>query len=203
MGTPVLIILLGQVLLGTLFGAVFLRLGCWIFNKMAGRTTATSQTLAGNDPTKKQPVPNIRNVSSVNKDDKNPFAAPGSYVTDVATVDGGRGVPTPSFLKAMAIMFAYSITGFAIGVGLGIMLSFLSPANGQTARSAGITVAAFNFASVFINFCVLGVIVRYALPTTFGKAAIVTILTAVSAIILALVVFVPILLFSLFFGLAQ
>lgn len=185
-------IMLIQVLVISLFGAVFLRLGCWAFNKMSGRQSVSRNSITSKS---KQPMPEIQNVSPISKDDKNPFAAPTSYAMEGAVVvDESKGVPTPSFIKALAIMFVYSLTGFVIGFCLSYVISWITPTN---ARSVGATVAAFNFASVFINFCLLAVIIRFALPTTAGKSAIVTVLTVVFAIVVALIIFVPIAWFSM------
>lgn len=187
-------ILLVQILVVSLMGAVFLRLGCWAFNKMSGRQAAMQNKYATQS---QKPMPNIQNVAAT-KDDKNPFAAPTSYAMDGAVVvDESLGVPTPSFLKALAIMCTYAFTGIAIVFCMTFMLSSIEPSGVQTSRTTGATVAAFNFASVFINFCLLGVIIRYALPTTAGKAAIVTVLTATFAIITGLIIFVPLALFML------
>ena len=183
-------ILLFQILIVSLIGAVFLRVGCWAFNKISGRESAAQKKYG---PQPQKPMRNIQNVSAT-KDDKNPFAAPTSYVMDGAVVvDEIRGVPTPSFLKAMAIMCTYAFTGIAMGFCVTFALSSFEPSG---ARTTGATVAAFNFASAFTNFCLLGVIIRYALPTTAGKAALVAVLTATFVIIIGLVIFVPIMFMS-------
>lgn len=181
-------IALVQVVVVSLFGAVLLHLACWAFNKISRREAA----LQKKSVTKLQkPMPNIQNVSATAKDDKNPFAAPKNYAIDGAAVgDESPGVPMPSFLKAIAIMFTYAITGFAILFCMALAISLIEPSDGRT------TLTVFNFASVFVNFCLLGVIIRYALPTTAGKAALVTVFTVTFAIVIGLVIFVPIMFVS-------
>ena len=175
-----LIALVVQVGIISLVGGVLLRIACWIFNKMSNGQTASNVGGPTHDRS-------IENVKPKNAGEKNPFAAPASY--GPSPMAGEQGVPTPTFLRAVAIVFANMLTMFAVGFCLSILASRFA-----SSASAGI----FNFGGVFINVFVLAAIVKYALPTTFGKSAIVTILTLVLGVVASLLVFVPILIFTTF-----
>ena len=173
-----LLTVLVQVVILSLVGGVMLRLACWIFNKMSA--AGASANVDEGDVENRQ----IENVTPQNTGEQNPFAAPASY--GPSPLAGEQGVPTPTFLKAVAIIFATTLTTFAAAF---CLLGLLSQLENST-----FGVAIVNFGSAFIPFCLLGLIIKYALPTTFGKSAIVTIILAAIGLVFSLLVFGPIML---------
>jgi hypothetical protein len=161
-----------QAVIGSLVGAVILRAACSWYNSMVGRSSGRKGY--ANPPPAPGQLPTHGN---------NPYASPTTYShmpdrTDV-------GVPEPDFGKAWLISFVTilinGMIGFVVGLAIGL--------GGAAAGAQGaVPVIISMVVSIPISFLVFAGMLTAMLPTSFGRAAIVTLLYFVISLLVGLAI---------------
>lgn len=147
-------------LIGSLIGAVILRVACALFNKLFGK-----ELLSPTDQPEFQPVakPLVKTADSAS-----PYAPPMAPLTQSNSTGGYvRGVPKPSFGKAFLICFLATIANAVLVFALGMITGFVS--NGQAQDFAMLRFAILGFV-VLGSFFMLTIANKLGLPTTFPRA---------------------------------
>jgi hypothetical protein len=161
-----------QFILGSLFGAVILRAACSWYNWMVGRKR--TQPIAALSQTVPEQFPAA---------DDNPYAA--SVVQPQAGDDPTVGVPEPSFGQAWLISFVTilvnAIVGFIVGLAVGAGVE-AAGADGASLGKVALLV------SIPVSFLVFAGMLTAMLPTSFGRALIVTLLYLAVSLLIAVVI---------------
>lgn len=178
--------LLFQILISSLIGAVILRATCALFNMWFGKQTSPDQPQAVTQP----PPPEAADFSS-------PYAPPMAPSTkSYGSIPRYLGVPEPNFEKAFLIclvtVFIQMIFGFILGFILGVIY--------QGQDEVGLRVVMVVCASVG-SFLILAIACMVGLPTSFSRSLGVSGLFLVVALVVGLLIGLVIFVVSSLIGL--
>jgi len=97
---------------------------------------------------------------------------------------GGEGVPEPPMGRAMGIMFVTALVNGAAGFVLGMVVGGAAAAGGAQGQGAAVTA---QLASLPVGFLVMAGMLSAMLPTTFGRAILVTLCHFIIGLLIAAV----------------
>lgn len=201
--------------IAALIGGLILKLCCSLFNKMRGDSgVAGPPTYPSYDQPYDQPYGQApAGFGSGTPTGANPYAAPStmpaSQPTAIPGAYAGRGVPEPSYGKAVGIVLLRAVINQVIGFIIGFVGGMaagpaVAPApNPQRPDDAfqamfdsmGMQVPIL-IASTLISFFVGAAILKLMLPTSYGRACLVHLLEYCVYIVIGIIIFVAI--FALF-----
>ena len=158
------IVLLIAFTIGTLIAAILLRFSCSLFNKWFGRGVVKEpkKPLQSADPYSSPqsfsaPMADVANAAS-------PYAPPQAPIgVGKESLTYLRGVPVPSFGKAILICICYSAIQIVLRVASSLLIMQLGP-------SEAVLILA-QVLGLLINFLILTTAIKIGLPTNFGRAA--------------------------------
>lgn len=113
----------------------------------------------------------------------------------VAGEDYRSRVKEPELGRAMGITFATTLVNLVSGFAVGFVLGAAGIATGQDQRTVTLLAQAI---SIPFGFLVMSAMLSAMLPTTFGRAALITLFFYLIAI--AVAIFIGVLVFTLFAG---
>lgn len=159
---------LAEILFLPLFYALALRASTWILNSLFSKpvaAVAVAQQVDGGG------VDAAVNESSYSVSEAGPYTSPATYAETEIDVTSAQGkfVPVPGFLKTVGISFltVLSITVVMIVVGI---VSRLALSGGAAANTAYLAWAAVMLSFPVIVMPTASLILRWLLPTSFGRA---------------------------------
>jgi hypothetical protein len=188
------------ILIGTVIGAVILRAAIALYNKMAGasspprgrRPEARPAAREGDEGIMAGKAPPQAGDTDEDLEEEELAAWDDRYRRMSA------GVPEPTFSRAMGITFVTALVQAIAGFSVGFATQGAAAAGGQ-GQGLGPQILAM-LISLPMGFLIMAAMLTAMLPTTFGRACIVTLLTYVIAVAIYVVVIV---LFALVFGAAM
>jgi len=181
-------ILIGLVI-GSLIGAVFLRGGIFLANKVFKKDPAyfsqpkldlPADFMVDEDPSSGNPFAKASSSADTpTVTDGNPYAAPTTFASPaIATAATANAIPEPDYGKAFAIVFVQGLIAGAINFAIGLVFG-----DGLTPSLAGLVV----------GFTVATIVYSLMIPTTAGRAAVICLfqmlLTLAVAALIGAVVF--------------
>jgi hypothetical protein len=163
-----------QSVIGSLVGAVILRAACAWYNSMVGRSRHRAAV-----PGSQAEITQFPAASD------NPYEAP-TVASHWGATNEDVGVPEPDFGKAWLISFVTVLTNAFVGFILGIMVGAGGAAAG--ARNENMVMLASLAVSLPASFLVSAALLTVMLPTSFGRAFIVTLLYLVISLLVLLAI---------------
>jgi hypothetical protein len=113
-------------------------------------------------------------------------------------------IPEPNFLKGMGIAFVAYIVNFIVNVGLalalGVGIAGLARGGGVRGGADPGLMILFQVVNLAVSFLVWSGILAAMLPTTFGRAALVTLFMAIIGFFLILLIVVPLVVLAVAVG---
>jgi hypothetical protein len=162
-----------QAVFGSLFGAMILRAACAWYNSLTGKSRRTSDALAA-------PAEAIQFPPA----SANPYEAP-TVPSQWQSDNNAAGVPEPGFSKAWLISFAAILANGVIGFALGLVVGFggaVAGVDGKLLMLLSLVV------SSPVCFLVTAGLLAAMLPTSIGRAMIVTLLYLVISLAIGVVI---------------
>ena len=150
-----------------LLGAIFLRASVWLANKLVANEPPTAQVI---EPPKAPPQ-----LPMGQSDPSNPFAAPLAVPVLETDFRPQKGIPTPTFLKAIGVCLLFFISLLPVTIAGEFLNSFFE-------------YPLLSYAWVFLASAAIGVaMIRAWLPTTWKRATLVAFFFALILIAVAII----------------
>jgi hypothetical protein len=182
-------VLLIAIPIGLLIGAVILRAACALYNKIAGASPPGRKerfpynpydeeqpaTAAGSSGIQERPGQGYGGIQERPDKDYGDFQEPDRDLGIRRAV----GVPEPELLKAMGIVLAIGVANFVANFCIGLALGGAAAPLGQLGGGRGVDPMAAllaNLVTIPIDFLIQAALLSAMLPTSFGKAALVSLI---------------------------